>query len=69
MTAASSRAFIEEHGLGEHVQKIVADAPELTAAQRKTLHAIFVNATTAGLADPTAIIESPDAPDDIAAQA
>jgi hypothetical protein len=43
MTAASSRAFIEEHGLEEHVAKIAADAPPLTDAQRLMLRNNFLS--------------------------
>jgi len=56
MSAARARAFIDEHALGERVEKIVTDAPPLSDLQRDTLGAIFQcpDATTAGPDKPTA---------------
>ena len=69
MSAADARAFIREHDLGERVQKIASDAPDLTGPQRESLAAIFEgqDATKARPGARTSVMKSGLDPDVIKA--
>jgi hypothetical protein len=47
MTAADARQLVQELALGEHVQKVVADAPTLTDAHVEALR-LILSTTNAG---------------------
>jgi hypothetical protein len=53
MIAADAHRFVAEHDLEDHVAKVAADAPELTAAQRDALRHIWLSGHDDG-ADPAA---------------
>jgi hypothetical protein len=58
--AADARAFVDDHELGEHVGKVVADAPELSAVQRDALRAILSPNMTKAAPDKAALALTDD---------